>query len=160
MAKFASMMLLDLFANRQTHLQNPLNCPKHGAATLLQYDRQALIAKQWRQDTILGIFRLHIFLTIFVCNQKILCKFVFEFIQLKGSRMEKVVVQINNNSAFNLLENLEALNVIKVLKRIPYSQSENPDRAARLSEIQLITGNIHIDLSNFQFNRDEANNYD
>ena len=74
--------------------------------------------------------------------------------------MENVVVQINNSSAFNLLENLEALNVIKVLKRIPNSQSENTDKAARLSEIQLITRDIHIDLSNFQFNRDEANNYD
>jgi len=74
--------------------------------------------------------------------------------------MEEVVVQISNNRAFSLLENLEALNVIKVLRRIPYSPPAQPDRAARLSEIQSITGNIHIDLSNFKFNRDEANNYD
>ena len=82
--------------------------------------------------------------------------------------METLVVQINNNQAFNLLENLEALNVIKVLKRIPYSPSEtikrtinkHSDRATRLSEIRSITGNINIDLTNFHFNRDEANNYD
>ena len=82
--------------------------------------------------------------------------------------METVVVQINNKRAFNFLENLEALNVIKVLRRIPYSQSEirketidtHSDRIARLSEIQAITGNINIDLTNFHFNRDEANNYD
>ena len=74
--------------------------------------------------------------------------------------MEEVVVQINNNRAFSLLENLEALDVIKVLRRIPCSPSAKPDRAARLAEIQSITGNIHIDLSNFKFNRDEANNYD
>jgi len=72
--------------------------------------------------------------------------------------METVVVQINNNRAFGFLENLEALNVIKVLKSIPRSVAS--DRAARLSEIQSITKNINIDLTNFRFNRDEANNYD
>ena len=71
--------------------------------------------------------------------------------------MEEVVVQISNNRAFSLLENLEALNVIKVLSRTPYDRSE---RTARLSEIRSITENIHVDLSNFRFNRDEANNYD
>ena len=75
--------------------------------------------------------------------------------------MEKVIVQINNNRAFSLLENLEALNVIKVLRRIPNPQTKmTSDRIARLSEIQSLTRNIHIDLSNFCFNRDEANNYD
>ena len=82
--------------------------------------------------------------------------------------METVVVQINNSRAISFLENLEALNVIKMLKRIPYSQSEimketidvNSDRVARLSEIRSITRNINIDLTNFKFNRDEANNYD
>ena len=82
--------------------------------------------------------------------------------------METVVVQINNHRAFSLLENLEALNVIKVLKRISHAPSErmkptineHPDRTARLAEIRSITKNIHIDLTNFHFNRDEANNYD
>ena len=71
--------------------------------------------------------------------------------------MEKVVLQINDSRAFSLLENLEALNVIKVIRRIPFAQK---DTSARLAEIQSITRNIHIDLSNFTFNRDEANNYD
>ena len=78
--------------------------------------------------------------------------------------METVVVQIKNDRAFSLLENLEALNVIKMLKRVPRSNSdrpvEHPDRAARLSEIQSITKDIHIDLTNFHFNRDEANDFD
>jgi len=74
--------------------------------------------------------------------------------------MEEVVVQISNKQAFSLLENLEALSVIKVLRRVPVSQTAKPDRAARLSEIQAITRDIHIDLSNYCFNRDEANNYD
>jgi len=78
--------------------------------------------------------------------------------------METVVVQINNDRAFSLLENLEALNIIKMLKRIPVSNSdrisENSDRAARLSEIQSITKDIHMDLTNFHFNRDDANNFD
>jgi len=82
--------------------------------------------------------------------------------------MEAVVVQINNNRAFSLLENLEALNIIKVLKRIPALSSDaikktmdtHSDRAARLSEIRSITKNINVDLTNFKFNRDEANNYD
>ena len=82
--------------------------------------------------------------------------------------VETVVVQIANNRAFSILENLEALHVIKVLKRFPYPQhketlrtiNEYPDRAARLSEIKSITKNIHIDLTNFHFNRDEANDYD
>jgi hypothetical protein len=38
--------------------------------------------------------------------------------------METVVVQVNNHNAFSLLENLEALNVIKVLRDIPYFRSE------------------------------------
>ena len=83
--------------------------------------------------------------------------------------METVVVQINNNQAFNFLENLEALNLIKVLKRIPNFRFEginpliindNPDKVDRISEIQSITKDINIDLTNFHFNRDEANNYD
>ena len=75
--------------------------------------------------------------------------------------MEEIVVQIRNNRAFSLLENLEALNVIKVMRRIPYVHTDlNSDRTARLSEIRSITGNIQIDLSNYRFNRDEANNYD
>jgi hypothetical protein len=32
-------------------------------------------------------------------------------------------------------------------------------RDQRLQEIKAITNSIHIDLSNFKFNRDEANNY-
>ena len=79
--------------------------------------------------------------------------------------MQTVLVQIKNDRAFSLLENLEALNVIKLLKRMPFSQSvreisENPDRLARLSEIRAITKDIHVDLTNFKFNRDEANNFD
>ncbi|MCL2074222.1 MAG: hypothetical protein FWH18_09890 [Marinilabiliaceae bacterium] len=79
--------------------------------------------------------------------------------------MKTVVVQIKNERAFRLLENLEALNVIKLLERIPYSQSVREigkisDRSARLSEIRSITKDIHVDLTNFHFNRDEANNFD
>jgi len=78
--------------------------------------------------------------------------------------METVVIQVNNHTAFSLLENLEALNVIKVLRNITHPRSEkvkeHVDRAARLSEIQAITKDIHVDLTNFKFNRDEANNYD
>jgi hypothetical protein len=33
-------------------------------------------------------------------------------------------------------------------------------RDQRLQEIRDITNDIHVDLSNFKFNRDEANNYD
>ena len=81
---------------------------------------------------------------------------------LKYFTMEAVVIQINNNQAWRLLENLEALNVIKVLKRIPVLSSEfikkttdtDSDRAIRLSEIQAITKNISVDLTNFKFNRD------
>jgi hypothetical protein len=35
-----------------------------------------------------------------------------------------------------------------------------PFRNQRLQEIRSITNDIRIDLSNFKFNRDEANNYD
>jgi hypothetical protein len=83
--------------------------------------------------------------------------------------METIVVQVNNGSAFRLLENLEALNVIKMLPRIPYLQADAAKRttngsasrqANRLHEIQAITKNINVDLTNFKFNRDEATNYD
>jgi hypothetical protein len=82
--------------------------------------------------------------------------------------MEIVVVQINNKSALGLLKNLEDLNVIKVLKPMPDFQSSvkkdvmngKSERSARLSEIRAITKNISIDLTDFRFNRNEANNYD
>ena len=83
----------------------------------------------------------------------------------KGIFMQTIVVQINNDIAFTLLENLEALNIIKLLKRMPSSRPlgnlcEDSDRAARLSEIRSITRDIHLDLTKFRFNRDEANSYD
>ena len=80
--------------------------------------------------------------------------------------MQTVVLQINNDRAFSLLESLEALNVIKLLKGTPRYNNfdgvivEHPDRAERLAEIRSITKDIHLDLTNFRFNRDEANNYD
>ena len=74
--------------------------------------------------------------------------------------METVVVQIKNDRAFSLLENLEALNIIKMMRRNSDRLKEHSDRAARLSEIQSITKDIHIDLTNFHFNRDEANDFD
>ena len=74
--------------------------------------------------------------------------------------MEKVVVQVKNNRAFRLLEDMEGRNIIKVLRRTPYYPSGNKDRVTRLSEIRSITDKINIDLSNFHFNRDEANDYD
>ena len=43
--------------------------------------------------------------------------------------METVVIQINNSRSFGFFENLEALNIIKILKRIPYSQCERGEKA-------------------------------
>jgi len=82
--------------------------------------------------------------------------------------MEAVVVQINNNQAFNFFKNLEALNVIKVLQKIPNVQIEtvikarrsNANKAKRLARIRALTKNINVDLTNYRFNREEANNYD
>ncbi|MDR2691935.1 MAG: hypothetical protein LBB73_06510 [Dysgonamonadaceae bacterium] len=81
--------------------------------------------------------------------------------------METIVVRVNNKQAFKLFKNLEALNVIKVLRHIPCSQVNTiiknntiTNRDKRLSEIQSVTKNINIDLTNFHFNRDDANNYD
>ena len=82
--------------------------------------------------------------------------------------METILIQINNSRAFNLIENLEALNIIKVLKRSAFQKTQEPisvdnnylENDSRLSEIRSITKNINIDLSNFHFDRDEANNYD
>ena len=82
--------------------------------------------------------------------------------------METVLVQIKNPSCMTFLENLESLNVLKVLRGIPVIESDSvsvlpkdlPGNPSRLSEIRAITQNIHIDLTNFKFNRDEANNYD
>ena len=82
--------------------------------------------------------------------------------------METVLVQIKNPSGMTFLENLESLNVLKVLRGVPVTGSDSvpvlpgdlPGIPSRLSEIRAITQNIHIDLANFKFNRDEANNYD
>ena len=78
--------------------------------------------------------------------------------------MEKFIVEINNNSALNILKSLEDLKIIKVLKRISYpaavTANDDEKRNARLLEIRSITKDIHVDLSNFHFNREEANNYD
>ncbi|MDR0233154.1 MAG: hypothetical protein LBI82_13730 [Dysgonamonadaceae bacterium] len=82
--------------------------------------------------------------------------------------METVVIQVNNNLAFKFFQNLEALNVIKVLQKTPEMQLEtvaktkkdNSLRAKRLEKIKAITKNINVDLTNYRFNREEANNYD
>jgi hypothetical protein len=80
--------------------------------------------------------------------------------------MEAIVVQVNNKQAFKFFKNLEELNLIKVLRHIPYSQvntinnNNSMNRDKRLTEIQSITKNISIDLTDFHFNRDDANNYD
>ena len=79
--------------------------------------------------------------------------------------MEAVVIQIKDNQALKFFKNLEDMNVIKVLRRVPYSQVEmlmnngNKDSGKRLTEIQAITKNIHVDLTGFRFNRNDANNY-
>jgi len=82
--------------------------------------------------------------------------------------METVMIQVNNNLAFKFFQNLEALNVIKVLQKTPEMQLEatartktdNSLRTKRLERIRTITKNINIDLTNYRFNREEANNYD
>jgi len=82
--------------------------------------------------------------------------------------MEIVMIQVNNNLAFKFFQNLEALNVIKVLQKTPEMQLETALRVKkdnylknkRLARIKSITKNINIDLANYHFNREEANNYD
>lgn len=80
--------------------------------------------------------------------------------------METVVIQVNNSLAFKFFQNLEALNVIKILQKIPEMQCEtaikenNSLKAKRLQRIRAITKNINVDLTNYRFNREEANNYD
>jgi len=82
--------------------------------------------------------------------------------------MEIVMIQVNNNLAFKFFQNLEALNVIKVLQKTPEMQLETAIRVKkdnslknkRLARIKSITKNINIDLANYRFNREEANNYD
>jgi DNA-binding transcriptional regulator YhcF (GntR family) len=82
--------------------------------------------------------------------------------------METVMIQVNNNLAFKFFQNLEALNVIKVLQKTPEMQLEtavrvkkdNSLKSKRLARIKAVTKNINIDLTNYRFNREEANNYD
>jgi hypothetical protein len=82
--------------------------------------------------------------------------------------METVVVQVNNSLAFKFFQNLEALNVIKVLQKTSEMQLEtaikvekdNSLKTKRLARIKAITKNINVDLTNYRFNREEANNYD
>ena len=82
--------------------------------------------------------------------------------------METVMIQVNNNLAFKFFQNLEALNVIKVLQKTPELQLEtavkvrknNSLKAKRLARIKSVTKNINVDLTNYRFNREEANNYD
>ena len=82
--------------------------------------------------------------------------------------MKTVVIQINNDLAFSFLQNLEALNIIKVLQKTPETQLEtatkvkknNSLKAKRLAKIKDLTKNINVDLTNYRFNREEANNYD
>ena len=82
--------------------------------------------------------------------------------------METVTIQINNTMGYQFLQNLEALDVIKVLQNTPKIQlmataktsERNLLRAKRLERIKAITKNISVDLANYRFNREEANNYD
>ena len=81
--------------------------------------------------------------------------------------METVMIQVTNNLAFKFFQNLEALNVIKVLQKTPEMQLEtaakvkkhNSLKIKRLERIKAVTKNINIDLTNYRFNREEANNY-
>ena len=82
--------------------------------------------------------------------------------------METVMIQVNNNLAFKFFQNLEALDVIKVLQKTSEMQLEtalkvrkgNSLKAKRLARIKAITKNINVDLTNYRFNREEANYYD
>ena len=82
--------------------------------------------------------------------------------------METVVIQVNNNLAFKFFQNLEALNVIKVLQKTSERKLETAVKARkgnslqinRLEKIRAVTKNINVDLTNYRFNREEANNYD
>jgi len=82
--------------------------------------------------------------------------------------METVLIQVNNNLAFKFFQNLEALNIIKVLQKTPEMRLETAAKVKkdnflkikRLERIKDITKNINIDLTNYRFNREEANNYD
>ena len=82
--------------------------------------------------------------------------------------METVMIQVNDNLAFKFFQNLETLNVIKVLQKIPEMQFEVAAKvkkddllkAKRLAKIKAVTKNISVDLTNYRFNREEANNYD
>jgi len=82
--------------------------------------------------------------------------------------MKTVVIQVNNDLAFKFFQILETLNVIKVLQKTPEMQLEtavkvkeyNSLKSKRLARIKAVTKNINIDLTNYRFNREEANNYD
>jgi hypothetical protein len=71
--------------------------------------------------------------------------------------MDTVIVQIKNRKAYKLLENMEDLGVIKLLEP---ASGDAQDSAARLQEIREITKDICVDLNNFKFDRNAANNYD
>ena len=45
--------------------------------------------------------------------------------------METVMIQVNNNLAFKFFQNLEALNVIKVLQKTPEMQLETAIRVKK-----------------------------
>jgi hypothetical protein len=84
----------------------------------------------------------------------------FARVNSKSIPMETVMIQVNDNLAFKFFQNLEALNLIKVLQKTPETEFDDTLRTKRLEKIKKVTKNINIDLSNYQFNREEANNYD
>ena len=79
--------------------------------------------------------------------------------------MNTVIVEIKNRKAYKMLENMETLGAIKLLKPTSdvldeFNADNSMDRLTRLQKIRAITKDICIDLSNFKFDRNAANDYD
>lgn len=79
--------------------------------------------------------------------------------------MNTVIVEIKDRKAYKMLKNMETSGAIKLLKPTSdisdeFNAGNSMDRLTRLQKIRAITKDICIDLSNFKFDRNDANDYD
>ena len=75
--------------------------------------------------------------------------------------IREIVVPDENTYLLKLPDNYvgKSLEVIAFEINEPYPFAEVDNKEERLKKIKELTGNSLVDLSNFTFNRDEANNY-
>ncbi len=73
--------------------------------------------------------------------------------------IREIITRANSNVTLHLPKEMVGKTVEVIAFEIN-GENDVPDKAKRISQIEELTKSTLIDLSNFKFDRNEANNYD